>query len=64
MVTPEYCPLQQNLWRAYPYDKLVEYTLNTVTYSLSCAPFLALHVLTAIAKEDCTGHDAISYTLL
>ncbi|KAL4153154.1 hypothetical protein QTP88_000987 [Uroleucon formosanum] len=64
LVAPEYRPLQHVLWRASPHDELVEYELNTVTYGLNCAPFLALRVLAAIADEDCVGHDAVRDALL
>lgn len=64
LVAPEYRPLQHILWRASPHDKLVEYELNTVTYGLNCAPFLALRVLAAIAETDCAGHDDIRRALL
>lgn len=53
LMAPEYRPLQHILWRASPHDQLVEYQLNTVTYGLNCAPFLALRVLAAIADNDC-----------
>jgi len=64
LVAPEYRPLQHILWRASPHDELVEYELNTITYGLNCAPFLALRVLAAIADEDCVGHDAVRDALL
>ncbi|CAI6351321.1 unnamed protein product [Macrosiphum euphorbiae] len=64
MVAPEYRPLQHILWRASPHDQLVEYELNTVTYGLNCAPFLALRVLAAIAEVDCVGHEGVRQALL
>lgn len=64
LVAPEYRPLQHILWRAFPHDQLVEYELNTVTYGLNCAPFLALRVLTAIADGDCVDRDAVRDALL
>ncbi|XP_060873560.1 uncharacterized protein LOC132947314 [Metopolophium dirhodum] len=35
--------------------ELVEYELNTVTYGVNCAPFLALRVLQEVADVDCRG---------
>lgn len=32
---------------------MIDYELNTVTYGVNCAPFLALRVLRAIADSDC-----------
>jgi hypothetical protein len=31
----------------------VKYELNTVTYGVNCAPFLALRVIQYIAENDC-----------
>jgi len=42
LVAPEFHEFQDILWREYPHDKIVEYQLNTVTYGVNCAPFLAL----------------------
>jgi len=64
LVAPKYRPLQHILWRASPHDKLVEYELNTVTYGLNCAPFLALRVLAVIAENDCAGQDGVRRALL
>ncbi|XP_025203838.1 uncharacterized protein LOC112600747 [Melanaphis sacchari] len=64
LVAPEYRPLQHVLWRASPQDQLVEYELNTVTYGLNCAPFLALRVLAAIADEDRAGYKTVRQAIL
>jgi hypothetical protein len=64
LVAPEYHTLQHILWWASLYDQLVEYELNTVTYGMNCAPFLALQVLVAIADEDCAGHTAVRQAIL
>jgi len=42
---------QHVLWRATPVDALKEYELNTVTYGVNSAPFLALRVLHDIADR-------------
>ncbi|XP_050538460.1 uncharacterized protein LOC126903928 [Daktulosphaira vitifoliae] len=47
----KYRPLQHILWRSSPKEELKEYELNTVTYGLNCAPYLALRVLKEIAME-------------
>ncbi|XP_022827330.1 uncharacterized protein LOC111357037 isoform X1 [Spodoptera litura] len=44
-------PLQKILWRAEPTHPLKEYTLNTVTYGTSSAPFLATRCLLQLSEE-------------
>ncbi|XP_008182033.1 uncharacterized protein LOC103309131 [Acyrthosiphon pisum] len=63
-VLPEYRKYQHILWRSSPHDQLVEYQLNTVTYGVTCAPFLAIRVLHAIAETDCTDADQVRDALL
>ncbi|KAK9694404.1 Pao retrotransposon peptidase [Popillia japonica] len=41
---------QKNLWRENPNDELKSYTLNTVTFGMAAAPFLAIRSLVEIAK--------------
>lgn len=52
LILPEFRAYQHILWRDSPFDQLVDYELNTVTYGVNCAPFLALRVLQAIADTD------------
>ncbi|CAI6349887.1 unnamed protein product [Macrosiphum euphorbiae] len=54
-VLPQYRAYQHILWRSSPHLELVEYELNTVTYGVNCAPFLALRVLQEVAEVDCHG---------
>jgi len=54
-VLPQYRAYQHILWRSSPHMELVEYELNTVTYGVNCAPFLALRVLQEVADVDCRG---------
>lgn len=42
--------LQRILWREE--NQLAEYTLNTVTYGLACAPYFALRVLRQLATDE------------
>lgn len=64
LVLPEYRTLQHVFWRSSPLEKLIEYELNTVTYGMNCAPFLALRVLKSIALGDCGDSDAVRDALL
>jgi len=64
LVRPEYRKFQHVLWRASPRDALCEYELNTVTYGINCAPFLALRVLQTIAATDCENCESVRNALL
>lgn len=50
LVLPQYRKYQHIFWRASPCDELKLFQLNTVTYGLNCAPYLALRVLRDIAE--------------
>jgi len=62
-VNPEYRHYQHILWRASPVEALKEYTLNTVTYGVNSAPFLALRVLHDIADRCCTQSPSVQKAL-
>lgn len=64
LVSPEHRTLQHILWRSSPTEDLIEYELNTVTSGLTCAPFLAIRVLQAIAENDCVDNDDVRDALL
>lgn len=55
LMRPEYRRFQHIFWRSSPEEELKEYQLNTVTYGVNCAPFLALRVLKDIADNECNG---------
>ncbi|XP_025407127.1 uncharacterized protein LOC112681079 [Sipha flava] len=65
LVSPCYRRYQHILWRVSPDEALQEYELNTVTYGVNCAPYLALQVLRCIAEQDCRDSpfvcEALSY---
>ncbi|XP_022170488.1 uncharacterized protein LOC111033862, partial [Myzus persicae] len=50
---PQYRGYQYILWRDSPQVIVKEYVLNTVTYGVNSAPYLALRVLRHIADTDC-----------
>lgn len=62
-ILPEYRRYQHILWRSSPHDELREYELNTVTYGVNCAPYLALRVLQTIAQDDCDGYEWVRHAL-
>ncbi|XP_025204843.1 uncharacterized protein LOC112601423 [Melanaphis sacchari] len=54
---------QHILWRATPVDALKEFELNTVTYGVNSAPFLALRVLHDIADRCGTQFPSVQKAL-
>jgi len=63
LILPEYRHYQHVLWRASPHDELIDYELNTVTYGVNCAPYLALRVFQAIARDDCATSGPVQIAL-
>lgn len=64
LLVPEHRCYQHILWRASPQDELKAYELNTVTYGVNCAPFLAIRVLQKIAESDCADAPAVRDALM
>jgi len=62
-VLPRYWKYQHIFWCALPLDELKEYQLNTVTYGLNCAPYLALRVLKDFADNCCEWSPGVKYAL-
>ncbi|XP_076302002.1 uncharacterized protein LOC143220171 [Lasioglossum baleicum] len=52
LVHPEDRNFQRILWRDNESEEVREYCLNTVTYGLSCAPFLAVRTLHQLAEDE------------
>ncbi|XP_025262985.1 uncharacterized protein LOC112637430 [Camponotus floridanus] len=52
LVHPEDRRFQRILWHSGPFDKVQEFELNTVTYGLACAPFLAVRALRQLAADE------------
>lgn len=51
-VHPDDRGLQRILWQESISEGIKEYWLNTVTYGLSCAPYLALRTLRQLADDE------------
>jgi len=62
-VLPQYRGYQYILWRDSPQSSLREYTLNTVTYGVNCAPYLAPRVLHYIADTECENFPDVNGAL-
>ncbi|XP_043279324.1 uncharacterized protein [Venturia canescens] len=52
LVHPDDRPRQRILWRHDSSQEIKEYQLNTVTYGLACAPFLALRCIKQLADDE------------
>ncbi|GFV39261.1 integrase catalytic domain-containing protein [Trichonephila clavipes] len=46
------CKYQRIVWRATPSDSLKSFELQTITYGISCAPFLALRTLQQLYQDE------------
>ncbi|XP_011858849.1 PREDICTED: uncharacterized protein LOC105556371 [Vollenhovia emeryi] len=55
LVHPHDRDWQRILWRPRPDGEALEYRLNTVTYGLACAPFLAIRTLRQLTDDE-GGH--------
>lgn len=53
LVREEDRDFQRIVWRSDPKVDMVDYRLCTVTYGTSCAPYLAIKVLSQLAKDEC-----------
>ncbi|XP_055604085.1 uncharacterized protein LOC129752324 [Uranotaenia lowii] len=49
---PDDCPYQRILWRQHAEDQIATYELQTVTYGLASAPFLATRTLKQAAIDE------------
>lgn len=63
-VSPLHRRYQHILWRSSPEQMLHAYQLNTVTYGINCAPYLAIKVLQSIAEHDCNDFPFVKEALL
>jgi hypothetical protein len=52
LISPKDRDFQRIIWRSSPDDALEEYVLNTVTYGISSAPFLAIRTLLQLADDE------------
>lgn len=52
LIQPSHRDFQRILWRFSPREPVQEYQLNTVTYGISPAPFLALRTLFQLAQDE------------
>ncbi|XP_029155926.1 uncharacterized protein LOC114928760, partial [Nylanderia fulva] len=55
---------QRIVWRFSSRDPIQEFQLNTVTYGLACAPFLAIRCVKQLAGDAISDFSEASYVLL
>jgi len=63
MVHPDDRNWQQIVWRSNSEGPVYVYQLNTVTYGLACAPFLAIWTLRQLADDEVGRFPVASLTL-
>ncbi|XP_033222715.1 uncharacterized protein LOC117176570 [Belonocnema kinseyi] len=63
LVHPDDAVYQKILFREDPNDSLKEFSLDTVTYGTSCAPFLAIRALSQLAEDEGAKHPIASNVL-
>ncbi|KAL1447599.1 hypothetical protein WDU94_003635 [Cyamophila willieti] len=51
-LNPDDWKYQKILWRFNPQDQLLSYNLTTVTFGLTCSPFLALRTVKQLAQDE------------
>lgn len=51
LVDPKHTPYQRIIFRESPNDAIQDYELDTVTFGVNCAPYLAIRTLIQLAEE-------------
>ncbi|KMQ92412.1 hypothetical protein RF55_7602 [Lasius niger] len=64
LVHPNDRDLQRILWRNNVNKNIQEFQLNTVTYGLACAPYLAIRTLRQLANDEGKSHPLAASALL
>ncbi|XP_076278390.1 uncharacterized protein LOC143208142 [Lasioglossum baleicum] len=64
LIHPEDRKWQRILWRPEKEESVVDYELNTVTYGLACAPYLAIRCLRQLAKVEAQRYPLGSQAVL
>ncbi|XP_071054940.1 uncharacterized protein [Onthophagus taurus] len=64
LIVPHHRDYQRILWRDYKSGELNEYQLNTVTYGVSSAPYLALRTIQELARLNAAQFPEASRVLL
>lgn len=64
LIHPDDRDLQRIVWKNNSCEEISDYTLNTVTYGLACAPFLAVRTLQQLAQDEGSNFPKGSTALL
>ena len=62
-VHPKHTPFQRILFRDSPSDPIKDYELQTVTFGVNCAPYLAIRTLFQLA-DDCESEYPLAAKIL
>ncbi|XP_065366923.1 uncharacterized protein LOC135959782 [Calliphora vicina] len=60
LVNPSHTPFQRIIHRSSPQEEPMDFELNTVTFGVNCAPYLAIRTLLELAKECETTSPTVS----
>ena len=52
LISPQHRPFQRILWRFSPQDPISEWELSTVTFGMTCSPYLAMRTLNELAEQE------------
>ncbi|XP_075155819.1 uncharacterized protein LOC142229175 [Haematobia irritans] len=63
LVDSEHTPFQRIIYRNSPLEELSEYELQTVTFGVNCAPYLAMRVIQQLAVDVMDTHPLASDVL-
>ena len=63
LVVPDHTPFQRILFRRNPQEDVQDVELNTVTFGVNCAPYLAIRTLHQLA-EDCESDHPFASEIL
>ncbi|XP_065362180.1 uncharacterized protein LOC135955751 [Calliphora vicina] len=63
LVNPSHTPFQRIIFRNSPQDEPQDFELNTVTFGVNCAPYLAIRTLLELAKSCEQSNPAVSNIL-
>ncbi|XP_046808485.1 uncharacterized protein LOC111690866 [Lucilia cuprina] len=63
LVNPSHIPFQRIIFRNSPQDEPQDYEMNTVTFGVNCAPYLAIRTLLELAKSCEKSNPAVSNIL-
>ena len=62
-IHPDDRQFQRIVFRTTPDSQILDYTLNTVTFGVNCAPYLAIRTLHKLAEDCADNHPTVSHII-